>query len=308
MNILYIIGNGFDLAQGMNTSYPDFYKYLESINGSPLLEQMKKDINDNKKYWSDMEAALGNFTVNVNTSNDLENLRNEIDNHLQTFLKSQIDAFSPNEEQKKSFMKDFYTIDQYIHGIDRSRYIEFVRTMFSPNENINVMSLNYTNTIEKLFEHRINIPDIIHAHGQLDGTIIFGVDNVEQIKKERFRSDDSVKSFFIKEDTNLAMMSSNFYNCEQLIKEANIIILFGASIGDTDLHWWKLIGNEMKGRENIGIIDYLHTDPISNSQQYKNRREVKKREKILLEKMGTNESEATDRLFIVINSKMFSGK
>lgn len=29
MNILYILGNGFDKAQGMATSYPEFYKYLE---------------------------------------------------------------------------------------------------------------------------------------------------------------------------------------------------------------------------------------------------------------------------------------
>ncbi|MFR0764060.1 MULTISPECIES: AbiH family protein [Alistipes] len=26
MNILYIFGNGFDKAQGMATSYPEFYK------------------------------------------------------------------------------------------------------------------------------------------------------------------------------------------------------------------------------------------------------------------------------------------
>ena len=29
MNILYIFGNGFKKAQGMATSYPEFYKYLQ---------------------------------------------------------------------------------------------------------------------------------------------------------------------------------------------------------------------------------------------------------------------------------------
>lgn len=30
MNILYIFGNGFDKAQGMATSYPEFYKLKKS--------------------------------------------------------------------------------------------------------------------------------------------------------------------------------------------------------------------------------------------------------------------------------------
>ena len=32
MNILYILGNGFDKAQGMATSYPEFYEYLKKEN------------------------------------------------------------------------------------------------------------------------------------------------------------------------------------------------------------------------------------------------------------------------------------
>ena len=30
MNVLYILGNGFDKAQGMKTSYPEFYEYLKT--------------------------------------------------------------------------------------------------------------------------------------------------------------------------------------------------------------------------------------------------------------------------------------
>ena len=42
MNILYIFGNGFDKAQGMATSYPEFYKYLQEhvTSGSNLLNRI----------------------------------------------------------------------------------------------------------------------------------------------------------------------------------------------------------------------------------------------------------------------------
>ena len=69
MNVLYILGNGFDKAQGMKTSYPEFYQYLmeNTDNGSPLLQQLKKDINADKLLWSDMEEAFGQFTSKVET-------------------------------------------------------------------------------------------------------------------------------------------------------------------------------------------------------------------------------------------------
>ena len=44
MNILYILGNGFDKAQGMATSYPEFYDYLmeNSDNCSNMMQLLKK--------------------------------------------------------------------------------------------------------------------------------------------------------------------------------------------------------------------------------------------------------------------------
>lgn len=61
MNVLYILGNGFDKAQGMATSYPEFYKYLtENVkDGSPLLEKMKSAITEDTVLWADMETGLG---------------------------------------------------------------------------------------------------------------------------------------------------------------------------------------------------------------------------------------------------------
>lgn len=50
MNILYILGNGFDKAMGMATSYPEFYKYLkENVkNGSSLFNKMMSQITSDK--------------------------------------------------------------------------------------------------------------------------------------------------------------------------------------------------------------------------------------------------------------------
>lgn len=62
MKILYIFGNGLDIAQGLATRYSDFYKYLESKEGSFLLDEMKDSISSTTELWSDMEVGLGVFT------------------------------------------------------------------------------------------------------------------------------------------------------------------------------------------------------------------------------------------------------
>lgn len=46
MQILYIIGNGFDLNLGLKTSYKDFYDHYKSVDSS------KNSINNLKKNIS----------------------------------------------------------------------------------------------------------------------------------------------------------------------------------------------------------------------------------------------------------------
>ena len=75
MNVLYILGNGFDKAQGMKTSYPEFYEYLKTIDPSKessLLKKMKQEIKADTALWSDMEEALGKFTESITSIQEFE--------------------------------------------------------------------------------------------------------------------------------------------------------------------------------------------------------------------------------------------
>lgn len=109
MNVLYILGNGFDKAQGMKTSYPEFYQYLmeKTDNGSPLLQQLKKDIKADKLLWSDMEEAFGQFTSKIETATDLENLYFELSDNLQDYLSAEESSFNPTDKLKSKFAGDF---------------------------------------------------------------------------------------------------------------------------------------------------------------------------------------------------------
>ena len=61
---LYIIGNGFDLAHGMKTSWQDFYDWLKSNGYNPLITFCENNFSLETDLWQDFEKALGEYDLN----------------------------------------------------------------------------------------------------------------------------------------------------------------------------------------------------------------------------------------------------
>ena len=79
MNVLYLIGNGFDLRLGLPTRYADFLKYYErqtpklgadlSLQEETIKKYKKRFFAEmaereerGEEQWKDLEIALGEFT------------------------------------------------------------------------------------------------------------------------------------------------------------------------------------------------------------------------------------------------------
>lgn len=322
MHVLYILGNGFDKAQGMHTSYPEFYQYMmdNTNDGSPLLQQLKKDINADKELWSDMEEAFGQFTSKIKTEVDLENLYFELSDCLQKHLKTEQNTFKPDKELLTKFQNDFVTIGKYLGATDRNRFTNFVNSL-PGGKDISAMTLNYTNTLETLlnlgnatdknFGNNNYFRQIIHLHGRLDDSIIIGVDNESQISNEAFRNNENVKDFLVKIQSNLAMKYTRHEVCEGLIKTANLIILFGVSLGKTDERWWRLIGEQFKIRNNLSIIQYLYEPKAVQQTRKQLLGRIERRQRnVLMEKLGFEKQEdwpkdTLNRLYFITNSNAF---
>lgn len=319
MNVLYILGNGFDMAQGMKTSYPHFYKYLMETKCSPLLEQMKKEITADKKLWSDMEEAFGLYTANVNSVSDLENLYFELSDQLQNYLKTENAKFNPSEKQKNKFVLDFISPQSHLGETDKVRYSDLVNR-FGSTYDISVMTLNYTDTLEKLLtlgpnmDKRINpnvyIRQVVHVHGRLGDSIIIGVDNEGQIANEKFRNNEDAKDFLVKNQSNYTMKFTRHTTCKNLISNAHLIIMYGVSIGETDARWWKMIGEQFKNRNTLTIIQYLYApNEITPTRKQLMGRVERGHRNTIMKKMGFKDNEwpedTNDRLFFIINSNAF---
>lgn len=322
MNVLYILGNGFDKAQGMRTSYPEFYQYLmENTNdSSKLLQQLKKDINANTEFWSNMEEAFGQFTSQVETAADLEQLYFELSDHLQFYLKEEEKSFIPSDQLRNKFQGDFISPGKFLGATDRGRYKEFVNRM-TKGMDISVMSFNYTDTLERLlaigngkdknYGNGCYLRQIIHVHGTLDDSIIIGVDNEEQIKNKELSNNEDVKDFLVKEQSNLAMKFTRHITCERLISEAQLILFYGVSMGKTDAHWWKLIGEQFKKRNSLCLIQFLYVpNAVSPTRRQLLGRVEREHRFGFMKNLGFQKEsdwpeDTLNRLFFITNSDAF---
>ena len=111
----------------------------------------------------------------------------------------------------------------------------------------------------------------------------------------------------VKKDFNLAMKNNSHSDCENYIKNANLIILFGVSLGETDKHWWSFIGNEMKNRKSLGIIECVHRpNDVPPDRMYLMDTVEQKSKQELLMKLNLSPDDVEGRMFFIINSKMFN--
>lgn len=323
MNIVYILGNGLDKAQGMATSYPEFYKYLDLEERSALIELLKKEIKSDKEQWSDMEEAFGKFSLKIDSEDNFTELYFDLNDLLQAYLKSEDEAFSPMEDLKNKFREDFLITGKYLEEADKIRFNAFTNSVNSNNKEFNVITFNYTNTLEKLltidnknshveksFGSNRVLHNIIHVHGSLGEAIIIGVDNETQIANEILKQRENVRDLFIKIESNRAMKNLRHDKCESFIKNAHLIILYGVSLGNTDLRWWTLIGQELKRRNNLAIIQHIYRpNSVLPTRKQLLARIERIHQKKLLQKMGIKQDEQSkgiaERLFFTVNSSIF---
>lgn len=66
--VLYLVGNGFDIQQGLNTRYVDMFNYFllkEPNSNNFFIQKYKNDLLNNQhiELWSDFERSIGVFTA-----------------------------------------------------------------------------------------------------------------------------------------------------------------------------------------------------------------------------------------------------
>lgn len=256
MNIVYLIGNGFDRNLGLNTHYKSFYRYyIEQKSESPVINRLKSEIDSNYENWSDLEEALGKYLKNITNIDDAILIHKDLLEHLQTYICKEDSRYIAPEDSAKVILKElFYPIKSLRRNQRRKLADGILRT--HQTRFAYIITFNYTQTIERLtgyegkpiialsFEggnYYSYLQEIEHVHGFCDpdkGRMALGLDNPSQICNESISTSQNICYRFVKPTFNDLYGEEHHLKCLRWINSADFICIFGMSIGISDQTWW----------------------------------------------------------------------
>ena len=212
-NIVFVIGNGFDLDMGLETSYKSFFRSsfwpfgrARKGLGSWLNQKATRE------NWYDLECMLREYACSENITSEFDS---RLDKKQFLLLKDKIGEFLSAAENKK--IRNISIASSLIWWLD------------SYWRKTHVYTFNYTNFQKILndlgIEKHVNYS---HVHGSLSSqTQILGIDDNINVREGY--------EFLIK-------LNQPQYSSQSLIQDldkADCVIFFGLSMGDIDLPYFR---------------------------------------------------------------------
>ena len=280
MKITYLVGNGLDLHIGLKTRYQDFYNYLNSFkeNKETNNQIYQTIINNNlainkdkdKVDWSDFEIAIGEYTSKKYKEIDLHKFTVDYEEFIDDFtdfIDKQIEESDVSSFLIPAFKVFNDSINKPINLSNRDRMeLESDIKLISAKQLIsNFIIFNYTKLFNEIFNYwKTNIKQTkvvanapIHIHGFCQEEVLLGVNDVSQIHSS-FGEDEIIKTMMVKTYANKFSSSRRFEDAEQIIKDTNLFIIFGMSLGDSDKIWWEKIIENLELNKANKVIIYAH--------------------------------------------------
>ena len=207
--------------------------------------------------------------------------------------------------------------------VTRRRILQAFQERLTSNIEIRIISFNYTKTIEDLLEFKDNLSweskkgqhaelkAIKHIHHCLsDENILVGVNDVQQISNEVYHEDKDVCDIFLKPSANRILGSYVDWECQTIIDNTDIFVLYGTSVGETDRTWWHLIANRLLKSENTArMIWFIHDREKASHANllYPSvSRNVIPRFSRIAGVPGLSIETLQKRIFVTLSNKMFS--
>ena len=297
MRITFLIGNGFDLAVGLKTSFTDFFPiYCEQESNTDIVVKFKKDIkkdiekdsqeDSGKITWADFERKMGEHTTEYLEMDDFTScmidFKKSFIKHLQ---KEEARVNFKDESIRKDilskFRKSLFAIPSFFPFVLNNNLQENFFSRYPLD--FTFVNFNYTTIFDKCIEflkedEDKRIPNqnkqpgkasfsVKHIHGTMEEPILMGVDNVAQIKNETFSKSRIFQQTLIKPDINERLANGYHSQISTHIEASDVIIVFGMSMGETDASWWRKICDWLSNYHyNRRLIIFAKTSQDADSK------------------------------------------
>lgn len=271
--ILYIVGNGFDLYHHIKSRYSDFIKYVMTVD--PELYDTIKEYLPHDDKWSNLEEFLGLFDADWLLETNLMFLASYSDEKW-----SDASHHDYQYEVDKVVTALSYTLKKrFTTWVTRLQIPEsgsFAGTLLNLDRNSPYLTFNYTNTLQKLY----GVPpqNVLHIHNE-------AVDEASDLVLGHARNPDSVRSrndIADTEDQDIRITEANdiidryfsatykptkeiiekhlaFFRNLKAVEQINVM---GHSLSEVDLPYLMEIANNIDRDRVRWVISYDHETSI----------------------------------------------
>lgn len=263
---LYVIGNGFDCMYGLSTKVSDFERHLSEKRVYNEIDSANEILNTYGVYWNEFEEGLSYIDIkeiycrNVQSPDylsDRESDRDEVILNMQLYTDSL-------EKCVRDALDDM--IQEAESELDEKECI--TKSLFCEGDQI--VSFNYTSTIERLYDLSEGI-NIMHVHGDSDGNKIFGykerleAQSVISSDEEDYYADkqkDVVNSMYKRLQKNYKYKELNEF-LERNCQEVEEVVVIGHSMANVDSDYMEMIEKIVKPQK--WHISQYNQEPSENS-------------------------------------------
>lgn len=334
VNICIIVGNGFDLAAGLGTSTTEFVARFAAKHNSadtPAGRLAAKIQEEGPENWADFERKLGEYAaeldpvvLDVDIVEEYVDAKAAVEQELVGFIAEKEALINPDWVERATG-ECLDSVCCWLNALtprDRQRILGDFSSPYSFD--VNFVTLNYTSLLDQMVRLRgknaiassesyvegYRIREIVHAHGDLRGNPICGVDQPSQIRSELISADESVLETVVKSSTQEMLGSLDDAKARDLINSAEVTLVYGCSLGVTDARWWKAVIDRLKGSSTKRfVVLFSYGFERSGSTAAVVRGRMNRLKEKLYESAGYSKddlnAQLTDRIFILPSDAIF---
>lgn len=253
---LFIIGNGFDLAHGLATTYNDFKKYLQKTypNAIEDIYTIPDQIvlpDGGIKYD---EVAVVSFILGIISRVEGDKWKNlestlgelELDDFFEFFELQDDDKenriYYNNEDNSKNILGSIIEIKrlfaEWVDTIDLTNTkIDYNFSKLKKDDDL-FLSMNYTYTLEQVYG--ISEGRIVHLHGKQKEDIIFGHGNSknywEHYNNYYTGAEENISELYeaLRKDTEQVIRNNSNFFKKQTLESVSNIYSYGFSFSNVD--------------------------------------------------------------------------
>lgn len=265
--VLYIIGNGFDLAHEIQSSYAHFKEWLINEGYNEHVQSLENNFCFKCENWSDYETALGEYNI----EEIYEQIAGDLSIDYDHLMRSQAIFEDAPDIIMGPFWRDikekFY---DWVNSID----ISYTKRRFSLPADAKYLTFNYTLTLENVYN--LTSDHIFHIHGRVasDNNIIVG-HNKYRAPNPKYGGNQWEMEEGVRERIKGAM-NDNYKDVHSIIAKhrdyftslSNIgmITVFGHSYNDIDMPYFQKIKDSVS-KECKWILNWHSNNDKTNAEK-----------------------------------------